>query len=42
MSVCGKSLGFTIGPLFKEANQAAAMGPLITLPSWLFQDFTIN
>jgi ABC-type multidrug transport system permease subunit len=36
MSICGNSLGFTIGSLFKEANQAAAMGPLITLPLMAF------
>ena len=36
MSICGNSLGFTIGSLFKEENQAAAMGPLITLPLMAF------
>jgi hypothetical protein len=36
MSMCGNGIGFLIGALFKDENQAAAMGPLITLPLMAF------
>lgn len=36
MAMCGNSLGFLIGAMFKEEKQAAAMGPMITLPLMAF------
>jgi hypothetical protein len=36
MSLCGNSLGFVIGAMFKDEKQAAAMGPLVTLPLMAF------
>lgn len=36
MAMCGNSIGFFIGAMFKEASQAAAIGPLITLPMMAF------
>lgn len=36
MCLSGNSLGFLIGSLFKEQKQAAAIGPMITLPLMAF------
>jgi ABC-type multidrug transport system permease subunit len=36
MCLSGNSLGFFIGSLFKDQNQAAGIGPMITLPLMAF------
>lgn len=36
MSMCGNSLGFLIGAMFKDEKKAAAMGPMVTLPLMAF------
>jgi hypothetical protein len=35
-AICGNSIGFFIGSLFKDESQSGAIGPMITLPLMAF------